>query len=117
MHPAREELTARLIAIEKERHVVLTGEAEEIAANFVRLKEIAKDADDEAERMKSALNLAMDQHGVPRPGKAIAGAEVDGIHTTGQTAGRKNCSRIGPQCFPPRRVWHAGALKKSWKCI
>lgn len=73
MHPAREELTARLIAIEKERHVVLTGEAEEIAANFVRLKEIAKDADDEAERMKSALNLAMDQHGVPRPGKAIAG--------------------------------------------
>ncbi len=73
MHPAAEELTSRLIAIEKERAVVLDDDAAKLAADFVRLKEIAKEADEEADAIKSKLEIAMDLHGVPRPGKAIAG--------------------------------------------
>jgi putative phage-type endonuclease len=73
MHPAAEELTARLVAIEKERTVVLDDDAGQLAADFVRLKEIIKEAEAEADAKKSQLEILMDAQGVPRAGKAIAG--------------------------------------------
>lgn len=73
MHPAAKELTARLVAIEKERTVVLDDDAGQLAADFVRLKEIIKEAEAEADAKKSQLEILMDAQGVPRAGKAIAG--------------------------------------------
>jgi putative phage-type endonuclease len=69
MHPAASELTERLIRIEKEHQTVIDDpDIVACAEQFVKLREIAKEAEEASDEIRSRLEAAMGESG-----KAIAG--------------------------------------------
>ncbi|MFO0937866.1 MAG: YqaJ viral recombinase family protein [Gemmataceae bacterium] len=68
MPPAREAFTERLIAVEREKRIVLGDDAAKLADEFVRLKEIVKDAEIEIDEKQQQLEILMGD-----AGKALAG--------------------------------------------
>lgn len=68
MHPAAGEIAEQLIAIEKEKSVVLGDDVAAIASTYVKLGQIIKEAEEERESAKDKLIQAMAE-----ASKAVAG--------------------------------------------